>query len=311
MAQALSISRSTKPAPLAAERRAEFEAKVSERARRFGLKALLDLLAARGYARESILFQGNPEGSATSLVHAVEFPAARGGPRVLITVNLGLLGDNSLLPSYFLREIEYSRDPERFYDFIRFFDHRLIENHVRAVWPEDDTRVYGDYAFMQRALLQFAGFSSVSSLHWFVQLLFPELRVRVSRGAFAAATSSHAFRTGQSRLDGSSVIGRLYESEAQGFLVELVTEEEIDDRGRSWANVLRDRIAQRVMPVLGPFRIPLAIVLRVLSHASWARLEADHGSSEGYLGYDRIRADSESGHSVVLFRGITGEAEGG
>lgn len=299
---ALSIS--SLPPPVASA--ANFEDRVRAQARAFSLKALLDLLAHHGYARETILFQGNPDGGATSLVHAVDFPAG-GGVRVLITVNLGLLGDNSLLPSYFLREIETSRDPERFYDFIRFFDHRLIENHIRAVWPEDDTRVYGDYGFVQSAFLKLAGFSSVSSLHWFVQMLFPELRVRVERGAFSATTQSHACRTGESRLDGSSVIGRSYESEAQGFLVELITEEEIDDRGRSWASALRERLAERLLPVLAPFRIPLAIVLRVLTHASWARLEAAAGSREGYLGYDRIEAEVESGHSVVLFRGVAGE----
>lgn len=277
------------------------------RARAFSLKALLDLLTARGYRRELILFQGNPEGNASALVHAVEFPREP-GIEVLITVNLGLLGDNALLPSYFLREIEHSRDPERFYDFIRFFDHRLIENYLRAVYPEDPTGVYGDYSFVQSALLKLAGFSSVSTLHWFGQLLFPELRIRVRRGSFASATQSHAFRTGESKLDGSSVIGRFYESEAQGFLVELITDEEIDDRHRSWATVLRQRVDERMLPVLAPFRIPLAIVLRVLTHASWAHLEADAGASDGYLGYDRIEGDPDSGHSVVLFRGITGMA---
>lgn len=303
MAAAPTSSSSCPPALPSA---ANFEDRVRARARDFSLKALLDLLAQRGYARETILFQGNAEGGATSLVHAIDFPRG-GGMRVLITVNLGLLGDNSLLPSYFLREIEHSRDPERFYDFIRFFDHRLIENHVRAVWPEDDAHVYGDYGFVQSAFLKLAGFSSVSSLHWFVQLLFPELRVHVQRGAFSATTQSHAFRTGQSRLDGSSVIGRVYESQNQGFLVELITEEEVDDRGRSWAGVLRERLAQRLLPVLAPFRIPLAIVLRVLTHASWARLEAGPGRSDGYLGYDRIEAEAESGHSVVLFRGVAGD----
>ncbi len=282
--------------------RASFEERVVRRARSFGLKALVDLLVHKGYSREQILFEGNREGGATSLVSAVEF---RKGPTptVLVTVNLGLLGDNTLLPSYFFQEVERSPEVDNFYDFIRFFDHRLIDNYIRAVWPEDDSAVYGDYAFVQRALLRMSGFSSVSSLHWFVQSLFPELPVRVTRGAFADSTTNHACRTGESKLDGTGILGRYYEADAQGFLVELVAEEETDARGQAWATVLRERLRRRLLPVLAPFRIPIAIRLRVLTHASWARVEAPSAAARGYLGYDRIRGNASSGHSVVLWRG--------
>jgi hypothetical protein len=280
-----------------------FEERISQRARSFDLKPLVELLLRRGYRREQLLFQSNREGGATSLVHAVEFRRAA-KVTILITLNLGLLGDNALLPSYFVREIEHSRDPERFYDFIRFFDHCLLDNYLRAAWPEDDPCVYGDYAFVQDALLKLAGFGSVSSLHWFFQRIFPELRVRVARHGFADATASHACRTGQSKLDGSAIIGRLYESEAQGFLIELVTEDETDDAGRSWAFVLRERLAERVLPVLAPFRVPLVVVLIVLAHESWAQIEATADTARGYLGYDRIRGDPETEHRVVLYRGI-------
>ena len=284
-----------------------FEASVRARARSFALKPLIDLLVAHGYRREQLLFESNREGGATSLVHAVEFRA--GGADVLITVNLGLLGDNALLPSYMLREIEHSRDPQRFYDFIRFFDHRLIENYVRASWPEDDAAVYGDYTLLCRAVLKLVGLDSVSSLHWFVQQEFPELGVRVTRGAFPSSTQSHACRTGMSLLDGSSVIGRVYETEAQGFLIELVTDEEAYDRQRSWAAVVRARLNERCLPVLAPFRLPVRVVLTVLSHASWARLESGRAETSGYLGYDRVKDDAESQHSVVIWSGIAGESD--
>lgn len=284
-----------------------FEARVREHARAFALKPLIDLLVAHGYHREQLLFESNREGGATSLVHAVEF---RGdGAEVLITVNLGLLGDNALLPSYFLREIEGSHDPERFYDFIRFFDHRLIENYVRAAWPENDPDVFGDYGLLCNALAKLIGLDSVSSLHWFVQLIFPELGVRVTRGAFPSATNSHACRAGISLLDGSSVIGRTYETEAQGFLVVLVTDEEAYDRERTWAAVVRARLNERCLPVLAPFRLPVRVVLTVLSHQSWARLESADEATSGYLGYDRIQARTDSQHSVVIWSGIAGESE--
>ncbi len=282
-----------------------FEARVERAARRFGLKALIDLLASRGYAREQILFQGNVEGGATSLVEGIEFRGDSSG-MVVVTVNLGLLGDSSLLPSYFVREIERTSDPEKFFDFIRFFDHRLISNYINAVWPEDDAAVYGNYEFVQRSLLLMAGFSSIGSLHWLVKALFPELKVRVQRGAFEESTTSHAFRTGESVLDGSGILGRLYEADAQGFLVDLIAAEETDSRGLSWATVLRHRMNERLLPLLSPFRMALSVTLEVLSHASWVHIESSQDHTDGYLGYDRIRTPSESGHRVLLWRGTTG-----
>lgn len=282
-----------------------FEQRVRERARSFALGPLVELLVGHGYRREQLLFESNREGGATSLVHAIEFR----GSEVLITVNLGLLGDNTLLPSYFLREVERSPDPQRFYDFIRFFDHRLIENYIRATWPEQDPRVYGDYTLLCTAVLKLVGLDSLSSVQWFMQTAFPELGVRVTRGAFPDSTTSHACRTGISRLDGSSVIGRVYETEAEGFLVHLVSDEEAYDRHRNWAAVVRSRLNERCLPVLAPFRLPLRVVLTVLSHASWARLESPKAATTGYLGYDRIRDKTDSQHSVVIWSGIAGETD--
>lgn len=286
-----------------------FEERVTRTARAFELKPLLDLLRKYGYRRDQLLFESNREGGATAIVQAIEFRRSGGTTSVLITVNLGLLGDNALLPSYFMREVEKTHDPQPFYDFVRFFDHQLIQNYLRATWPEDDATVYGDFGLVHRAVLNLAGCGSVSSLHWFTQLVFPELRVRVTRDTFAAATSSHACRAGISVLDGSSVIGRVYETESQGFLVELITEDEQYDAEHTWAGVIRKRLLERYLPVLAPFRPSVLVVLVVLSHASWARIETAPDEATGYLGYDRIRGKPDTRHRVVLFSGVAGEAD--
>src|SRR6185369_7117275 len=70
--------------------RPAFEARIVREARRFELKPLLDLLVARGYTREEILFEGTHEGSATNFVEAVRFE--KEPVRVVVlTLNLGLL----------------------------------------------------------------------------------------------------------------------------------------------------------------------------------------------------------------------------
>jgi hypothetical protein len=118
---------------------------------------------------------------------------------------------------------------------------------------------------------------------------------------------SHAFRTGSSRLDGTGILGRTYESDAAGFLVELLAEEETDSRGHPWPNVVRERLNSYVLPLLAAHRIPLVVRLRVMFHASWVRVDFPFTDEHGYLGYERIRGEAEEGHTLVVYRGVTGE----
>jgi hypothetical protein len=89
-------------------------------------------------------------------------------------------------------------------------------------------------------------------------------------------------------------------AEGSGFLVDLIAEEEIDARNRSWASVVRRRLQDQVLPRIEAFQLPLVIRLRVLNHASWARVEGA-GETRGYLGYDRIQGDAETGHTIVVY----------
>lgn len=287
--------------------RAAFERRLAREAQRFDLGRLLCVLREHGYERDDILFEGARDGSTSpSIVEAVRFlePPKRG---VVITLNLGLFSDGTLLPSYFLEAIESSPDPDRFYDFIRFFEHWLYEGYVRAVYPEAPGGPFGEYERMLRAYFRMLGPGSVSTLQWLWQLYFPELCVRVTRRAFASETASHAFRTGESRLDGTGILGRVYPWEAAGFIVDILAEDEVDERGRPWPGLVRSRMSARLLPLLDPFRIPLLVRLVVLHHASWARVEAPGGAAQGYLGYERLRDKAASPHTMIVYRGVTGE----
>ncbi|HTN84096.1 MAG TPA: GPW/gp25 family protein [Sorangium sp.] len=287
--------------------RAAFERRLAREARRFDLRPLLEVLRENGYEREDILFEGARDSSTSaSIIEAIRFlpPPARGA---VITLNLGVFSDGTLLPSYFLEQIESSPDPDRFYDFIRFFDHRLIEGYLRAVYPEDAGGPFGDFDRALRSYFRMLGLGSVSTLQWLWQLYFPELCVRVTRRAFASETASHAFRTGQSRLDGTGIIGRVYPWEAAGFVVDIVVEDETDEEGRPWPGLVRSRMSARLLPLLDPFRIPLLVRLVVLYHASWAKVEGSSAEAQGYLGYERLRDKAASPYTMIVYRGVTGE----
>lgn len=278
-----------------------FERRVERQARRFELRPLLRLLEARGYRRSDILFQSAPHGTSPSLVEAVEFDRSRSRPLVLITVNLGLLGDSSLLPSYFFSVIERTPDPERFYDFLRFFDHRLIEQRLRATYPEDDRTMFADWDRSRASLLQALGLASPGTLQWLLQLYFPELRVHVARRPVQAEVPSRGLSPGRSPLDGAGVLGGLYATDAIVLLADLTAEEERTSRGESWAKVVRQRLDERVLPRLRGAGLSLVVRLQVLQHASWAHVEAGDGSTRGYLGYDRLPSPDEASHTIVVY----------
>jgi len=284
----------------------ELEAKIEREASRFDLRPLVELLANMGYDRGAILFESTSERSSGGVVNAIRF-FKKPYRHVRVTLNIGLLGDNSLLPSYFLQLVEKSPDPDRFFDFIRFFDHKLIEAYYNAAYPESDPSVYRDFDDVQRSFTRMLGMGSTSTLAWITKLFFPELRVTVERRAFKNASASHAFRTGMSLLDGTGILGRVYESDSAGFLVDLTADEETDGSGRAWPHAVRSRLEERLLPVLEPHRVPLVVRLRVLFHASWVHMDVPFAEAKGYLGFERLRGDAEEGHTLVIYRGIVGE----
>ena len=247
---------------------------------RFDLRPLVQLLENMGYDRGAILFESTSERSSGGVVNAIQF-LKKPYRHVRVTVNIGLLGDNSLLPSYFLQLVEKSPDPDRFFDFIRFFDHKLIEGYYHAAYPESDSSVYRDFDDVQRSFTRMLGMGSTSTLAWITKLFFPELRVTVERRAFKNATASHAFRTGTSILDGTGILGRVYESDSAGFLIDLTADEETDGAGRPWPHAVRSRLEERLLPILAPHRLPLVVRLRVLFHASWVHMDVPFADDEG------------------------------
>lgn len=273
---------------------------ISRRAREFDLGPLLRLLAAEGYPPEAVTFESNAElVSSARLIESITFPP---GPdtRVVITLNLGLLGQNGLLPSYFLAVAEQARDPEIFFDFIRFFDHRLIEGFFAAVQPEDNAHLWRNWEHIKSFYFRMLGLGSTSTLQWLFGLYLPELRVRVSRHGFSTATSSHAAYVGNARLDGTAILGKTYGANNDGFRVDVFADDERSPRGIAWPHVLQERLDDRILPLLRHARLPIVVTLTVLERPGSARLVR-----EGFLGIERMGLHGEERHTMVVFEGRT------
>lgn len=278
-----------------------FEERLSRVAMQFDLRPLLEVLREHGYEREDILFEGCAEDPASpGIVEAVRFPANR-PHTVIITLNLGLLAEGSLLPGYFFDVIQSGTNAGKFYDFLRFFDHRLVRDYIWAIYPEDSGGPFRDYNRLLWSYLRMMGPGSASTLAWLFQRYFPDFPVRVYRREFPSDTAAHAMMMGSSKLDGTGVLGKIYPSESAGFVVELTAEYETDHYGRLWADVVLERFRTRLLPLLEPFYIPFALRLRVLWHTGYAKLEDPRGETRGRLGFDRIRDKEPSPHTILLY----------
>ncbi|NBD12985.1 type VI secretion system baseplate subunit TssG [Corallococcus silvisoli] len=259
------------------------ERRIRARAKDFDLGPLLRLLESEGYGRERILFESNPEPVASaSLVEAVTFHTSP-VRRVVVTLNLGLLGTPGLLPSYFLQVAEQLPEPEPFLDFIRFFDHRLLTALVDALHPERDVGLVGDWERTKGFYLRMVGVDSPATLQWLFQQVFPELRVTCVRRAFRTRFSGMRPTFGPTPLDGTGILGNAYATDVGGFQVELFADEEADLRGRNWPPLVRHRFHRHVLPLLVPARMQLEVLLTVRAHGRAARL-----GPTGSLGYERL-----------------------
>jgi hypothetical protein len=270
------------------------EARLCASAPRFELAALLRVLLARGYGWETISFEGVRTLTASpGLVHALRFDGSS-PRRAVIRLNLGLLGPNGALPSYFQRFAQEQSDPRPFLAFIRFFDDVLLHNHAWLTCPAEGIAAS---AALQTAYRVSAGFSSAPRLHWLFRAVVPELPVQVVPCNFVGAHPDDGARVGPGRLDGTAVMGPAYKVVRSGFVVRLFAEEENDERGRSWEEVLARRYRERIAPALARMRRPLEVRVRFESYRTAAAL-----ASTAQVGNRRIRTREPEAWEVAIAR---------
>ena len=302
----------------------EFRSILTQRAHRFDLQPLVAVLARYGYRTEDVLFESNAtQMSTTSLVAGIRFEGSA-GRRAIITVNLGLLGAGGLLPNYFDAMIETLGAGESYRDFIRFFDHWLIANLLRVSFPELDRAQFADWRQTRRFYLRMLGVNTVSTLSWLFQLSFPELPVRVVAASIPSLDKSSIAAAGpRRRLDGSGVLGGAYVASSAGYDVTLVADDERDERGRPWLEVIRHRFEVLLRPMLDEHTMALRIELLVLEYDRFVDtsiIAAHPGSGtlaspmapslpNSRIGVERVRGFEGQPYRISIFSGVTGPVE--
>lgn len=184
------------------------ERHIIERAREFDVIALLDLLRHAGYAPEDMVFKSHHSGASQSgLVARVEF---RTDPvrQVEVTLNMGLLAADGLLPSYFQKVIDEGEiDEEAFTGFLHFFDHVLLQNFLASIYPEQNPQIYSDWERTKRSYVTLLGLRSTSTLHWIFQSVYPELAVSVDRVQIGREMTVMPAKLGSAKLGGPAALG--------------------------------------------------------------------------------------------------------
>lgn len=284
----------------------KLEAAIARRIHEFDVLSLLRILETAGYSSDEIGFKShNSITSQAGLLHSIEF---RREPvrEAMITMNVGLLSAQSPLPTYFRKKMESDVLTEQsFVEFAGYFDHLLILDYLRNLYPEINRRFYSDWEAVKRSYLQIMNLKSLSSLHWLFKMVFPEIDVQVEHAVLGSEVRSVPVRLGRTILGRDAVFGNKTSVAIQGRRITLYSEEEVTATQAPWPREIRSRLESLIFPVLSPVGLDLEVYLVLKSQKRWVRL---HG--ETYLGYDRMRTAEESYRRVRIYKGHIGESFG-
>lgn len=271
---------------------------IAKNVRRFDLICLVRALAHIGYSVDEIGLRSHFSlSSQASLIEAIEF---RTEPRqAIVTLNLGLLGGQSPLPSYMFKLVHTEAvEPQRFVDFMGYFDDRLLRRYLFAVYPEMDRSLFPNWETHKGGELQSLKLDSLSVLHWLARLIFPELQARVEKTTLSHRIEVGAPVLGKTKLGRRAVFGKRLDLPVLGRRISLVSDEENDPAGRPWPQEIERRLESLLFPILRNVGVDLEVWLVIRVQRSWLRLET--GS---YLGYEGIRGGKAQHRRVRVFSG--------
>ncbi|SMF94701.1 hypothetical protein SAMN02949497_2033 [Methylomagnum ishizawai] len=274
------------------------EALIARKIRRFDPVCLVRSLMHLGYAFEDIWFRSHyGTCSQDSLVEAIEF---RHEPRrAIVTLNLGLLGGQSILPSYMFKQVHSDQiEAQRFTEFLWFFDDRLLRRYLLAIYPEMDTGLYQDWEARKRGGVFSLRLESVATLHWLAQQVFPELQVRVEKAALTRDIELDPPVLGKTQLGYQAVFGKRVKLPVPGHKITLIAEEDEFASGQPWPQEIERRLDALIFPLLRVVGVDLEVWLVIRAQRGWLRLE-----QQSYLGYEGMLGGKPGFRRIRIFAG--------
>ena len=275
------------------------EAKITKRIHHFDLSALLQLLEHLGYNQDNILFKSSPSFcSQSALLADIEFKR-RPYKQVTVWMNWGILGPQTPLPSYIFKGIEDSYGGyQSFVDFVNFFDHHLMKDFIAASFPDRFQLNAEKWENLKNCFIRLAGIKSIGTMHWLMELIFPELDVRVTRRMIQRKVYTGGLRLGTAILGDATALGSLTTVPVDAFAVTLYTDGELTECLKPWPDEAKRRFNEQIAPLLGNMNVNMELFLIIREQSSLARI-----SRGSYLGYDRIRGGEATKRRILIYRG--------
>ena len=274
------------------------ETRISQNSWRFDPINLLLVLMHIGYDMEDIVFCSHfSTSSQTRLIVSVEFQESP--KKVLVTLNLGLLGGQSLLPNYLFKQVDDNIiEEQRFAKFFGFFDDRLLRRFLLAIYPEYDQSIVPNWEARKKASLQTLKLDSVANLHWLTQLIFPELQVRVEKLTLQRHIDLGAPILGKTQLGYQAVLGKIKKMPVLGKRITLISDEDNFKNNQPWPDEVEQRMQKLLLPTLQGIDLDLEIWLMIRSQSTSLSLKAD-----SYLGYENIEGEAAQIRQIRIFSG--------
>lgn len=275
------------------------EQRIRERIRSFDIPALLELLARMGYGEADIEYRSHRTNVHQGhLVHDIQFlPPPR--KRVVLTVNVGLLSIQSLLPSFLLQALE-RQDTDRMERFLGYFDHLLLRARFSGLHPERDASLMPGWEGTALHRLRLLRPTCPSTLHWLFSRIYPEAEISVRREVRRQQVSTTHMRLGTTTLGDSNSMGGFAYVPTGALEVAIHSNEPWCGTGTPWAVEAPRRLHTRVLPLLSEHSLLLTVLLVLRDHESHARIEKD-----SYLAYDPLVFGEDDSQHTVLFTGDT------
>ncbi len=236
---------------------------INNKLEEFDLISLLRLLHYYGISFDYILFQSNDSRvSPVRLIESIDSRSVKGSKNkiIIITLNIGLLGGQALLPEYFFKKLD-SINRSGFVSFIRYFDHFLIMNLIKNLYPEINTSFFSNWNEMVKNYLKIQNVHSHVFLHWLFDIVFPEFTVKIKKSKNEIENKAKIPRLGKVRL------GRLGNENKLGIFKTVVNLNLVENSVNYfvWHDVLdqiKNRLCSGIFPMLEGYDLCLEIVLK-------------------------------------------------
>lgn len=272
--------------------------KICSNIKSFDLCALLKVLHSYGYTHDTIYFLSNSiPVSYTSLCEDIHFnDEAR---QVTITLNIGLLGANTLIPSFIQRLVDLEDiNGEQFLRFLNFFNHQLINTLVRLSMPDLNDGFFMNWKYAKLQYLKLLGFESVSTLWFLMKISFPDLVVEVKKDPQVMRLHTSSLTLGKDVLGPNSYLGTRFKQMLSSFKITFTTESEESELGTPWPVEIKRQLSELIFPLLRGTDLHFSIFLVIKNKCNYLTL-----SSKSFLGFERM-GKSKKAFQLLIFHGM-------